>query len=94
MRPYTAARKRKRAFRAMTSLTIDEFNILLKPFSQKWTELTQDFCRNPGNGGRPRALRHMEDRLFFILIGLTQKKLKPYCQPIQSDVASGQPSRK
>ncbi|BBL73655.1 hypothetical protein MishRS11D_07530 [Methylomagnum ishizawai] len=64
----------------MTSLTVQEFSELCVLFGRHWNEFTKQSERNPGKGGRPHALKTMEDRLLFILF-----YLKTY--PLQEVIA-------
>jgi len=77
---YNSAILNEKTFISLTSLTISEFNNLCKTFSEQWEKYTNQESRDPKNGGRPPALKTIEDRLFFILF-----YLKTY--PLQEVIA-------
>lgn len=62
---YDTVRQRPNQFLACTSLTVDEFDILLPSFSHAWDEYCKKNYVNSG-GGKPK-LPGVADKLFFIL---------------------------
>lgn len=65
MLSYDTIRQRPDQFLACTSLTVDEFDILLHSFSLAWDEYRKKTYVNSG-GGKPKLPR-VHDKLFFIL---------------------------
>src|SRR6266508_5454979 len=65
MLSYDTVRERPNQFLACTGLTVDEFDILLRSFSQGWDEYRKKHYVNSG-GGKPK-LPSVDDKLFFIL---------------------------
>jgi len=62
---YDAVRQRPDQFLACTGLTVDEFDILFRSFSDAWEEYRRETYVNAG-GGSPKLPRPI-DKLFFIL---------------------------
>ena len=77
---YETAKQDEKTFLSLTSLTVQEFAELCDVFGKHWTEFTKQSEKNPSKGGRPHALKTMEDRLLFILF-----YLKTY--PLQEVIA-------
>ena len=73
MLTYQELKKKAERFLSLTSLTIEEFEDLLRTFSQVWQAdvdkraWSKDRKRKPG-GGRKPALTRDDDRLLFILV--------------------------
>ena len=65
MLSYVMVCHRPDQFLACTSLTVDEFDILLDSFSRAWDEYRKKNYVNSG-GGKPK-LPSVTDKLFFIL---------------------------
>src|SRR5436309_4808734 len=65
MLSYDTVRQRPDQFFACTGLTVDEFDILFRSFSQAWDEYRKKTYVNSG-GGNPKLPRVI-DKLFFIL---------------------------
>jgi hypothetical protein len=62
---YTTVRQRPNQFLACTGYTVEEFDLLLRSFSQAWDEYRKKNYVNSG-GGNPK-LPNVTDKLFFIL---------------------------
>ena len=62
---YDSVKQKPEQFLACTSLTVEEFDILLRSFSQAWDAYVKKNYINSG-GGKPK-LPHIADKLFFIL---------------------------
>jgi hypothetical protein len=62
---YDTVKQKPEQFLACTSLTVEEFDILLLSFSQAWGDYVKRNYVNSG-GGNPE-LPHITDKLFFIL---------------------------
>jgi hypothetical protein len=62
---YDAVKQQPEQFLACTSLTVEEFDILLPLFSSAWESYCQRIYVNSG-GGKPKLPR-VVDKLFFIL---------------------------
>jgi hypothetical protein len=77
---YETAKQDEKTFLSLTSLTVREFSELCAVFGKHWNEFTKQSEKNPSKGGRPHALKTMEDRLLFILF-----YLKTY--PLQEVIA-------
>ena len=65
MLSYDGVKQNPEQFLACTSLTVEEFDILLPSFSQAWNDYVKKNYVNSG-GGKPK-LPHITDKLFFIL---------------------------
>jgi hypothetical protein len=65
MLSYNDVKQNPEQFLACTSLTVEEFDILLPSFSQAWDDYVKKNYVNAG-GGKPKLL-HVVDKLFFIL---------------------------
>jgi hypothetical protein len=65
MLSYDDVKQNPEQFLACTSLTVEEFDILLPSFSQAWDDYAKKNYVNAG-GGKPK-LPHVVDKLFFIL---------------------------
>ena len=65
MLSYDGVKQNPEQFLACTSLTVEEFDILLPSFSQAWNDYVKKNYVNSG-GGKPK-LPHVADKLFFIL---------------------------
>jgi DDE superfamily endonuclease/Helix-turn-helix of DDE superfamily endonuclease len=65
MLSYDTVKQKPEQFLACTSLTVEEFDILLLSFSQAWGNYVKKNYLNSG-GGKPK-LPHIADKLFFIL---------------------------
>src|SRR2546428_14029026 len=65
MLSYDGVKQNPEQFLACTSLTVEEFDILLPSFSQAWDGYVKKNYVNSG-GGKPK-LPHVVDKLFFIL---------------------------
>ena len=65
MLSYDIVKQKSEQFLACTSLTVEEFDILLLSFSQAWRDYVKRNYVNSG-GGKPK-LPHIADKLFFIL---------------------------
>ena len=77
---YETAKQDEKTFISLTSLTVREFSELCVVFGKHWNEFTRQSEKDPKKGGRPYALKTMEDRLLFILF-----YLKTY--PLQEVIA-------
>lgn len=77
---YETAKQDEKTFISLTSLTVSEFSELCVIFGKHWNEFTNQSEKDPRKGGRPHALKTMEDRLLFILF-----YLKTY--PLQEVIA-------
>jgi tetratricopeptide (TPR) repeat protein len=77
---YETAKQDEKTFLSLTSLTVHEFSELCAVFGKHWNEFIKQSEKNPSKGGRPHALKTMEDRLLFILF-----YLKTY--PLQEVIA-------
>lgn len=83
---YERAKKKPRAFLALTGLTVEEFEKLLKYFEKAWEEYVEkNYVEREGRerkygGGRKAKLGTIEEKLFFILY-----YLKTY--PLQEVIA-------
>jgi len=62
---YDTVKQNPEQFLACTSLTVEEFDILLPSFSSAWDDYVQKNYVNSG-GGKPK-LPQLTDKLFFIL---------------------------
>lgn len=62
---YDDVKQKSEQFLACTSLTAEEFDVLLRSFSQAWDAYVKKNYINSG-GGKPK-LPHITDKLFFIL---------------------------
>src|SRR5436309_9621797 len=65
MLSYDGVKQNPEQFLACTSLTVEEFDILLPSFSQAWNDYVKKNYVNSG-GGKPK-LPQVADKLFFIL---------------------------
>src|SRR6266496_5525779 len=65
MLSYNDVKQNPEQFLACTSLTVEEFDILLPSFSSAWDDYIQKNYVNSG-GGKPK-LPQLTDKLFFIL---------------------------
>jgi hypothetical protein len=65
MLSYDGVKQHPEQFLACTSLTVEEFDVLLPSFSQAWDDYVKKNYVNSG-GGQPK-LPHVTDKLFFIL---------------------------
>src|SRR6266567_9282630 len=65
MLSYHGVKQNPEQFLACTSLTVEEFDILLPSFSQAWNDYVKKNYVNSG-GGKPK-LPQSTDKLFFIL---------------------------
>ena len=73
MTAYEKARNNPRQFKALTSLSVEKFDILLPTFESKW----EDFIQKYNLDGTPRLRKYVpknekqlpavEDKLFFLL---------------------------
>ena len=61
---YDSVKQKPEQFLACTSLTVEEFDILLRSFSQAWDAYVKKNDINSGDG-KPK-LPHIADKLFFI----------------------------
>lgn len=92
-------RKNARIFRAVTGMTVSEFDILVPTFSQVWNEYIQHDRRYNRHGtakreralggGRKGYLESTEQKLFFILFFL---KVYPTCDVAGYTFASSKSS--
>ena len=80
MYSFETAKAEENRFIALTSLTVKEFYEVLPVFSKHMFDVTKEHTRAPSAGGRPQAIKKVEDRLFFILF-----YLKTY--PLQEVIA-------
>jgi hypothetical protein len=62
---YERVKQHPEQFLACTSLTVEEFDVLLSSFSQAWDEYVKKNYVNAG-GGQPKLPR-VVNKLFFIL---------------------------
>lgn len=67
---YETAKQDEKTFLSLTSLTVQEFSEPCIVFGKHWNEFTKQSEKTPSKGGRPHALKTMEDRLPFILFHL------------------------
>jgi hypothetical protein len=65
MLSYDGVKQKSEQFLACTSLTVEEFDVLMISFSQAWDAYVKKNYVNSG-GGKPK-LPHIADKLFFIL---------------------------
>jgi len=65
MLSYDGVKQKPEQFLACTSLTVEEFDVLMISFSQAWDAYVKKNYINSG-GGKPK-LPHIADKLFFIL---------------------------
>lgn len=65
MLSYHDVKQKPEQFLACTSITVEEFDVLLISFSQAWDAYVKKNYVNSG-GGKPK-LPHIADKLFFIL---------------------------
>ena len=65
MLSYDRVKQQPEQFLACTSLTVEEFDVLLLSFSSAWDNYVKKNYVNSG-GGQPK-LPHVTDKLFFIL---------------------------
>ena len=65
MLSYDGVKQNPEQFLACTSLTVEEFDILLPSFAQAWNAYVKKNYVNSG-GGKPK-IPHITDKLFFIL---------------------------
>lgn len=61
---YDEIKRHPEVLKAMTSLTVEEFDALCQSFEQEWEKETS---QDPSKGGRPARLSGVEDKLLFIL---------------------------
>ena len=61
---YAEVKQHPEVLKAMTSLTVEEFEALCKTFQQVWE---RDEKKDPSKGGRKPRLGSIEDQLLFIL---------------------------
>lgn len=88
---YDTAKEDEKTFISLTSLTISEFSELCAIFGKHWNEFTKQSEKDPKKGGRPHALKTMEDRLLFILFYLKTYPLQEviaYCFGISQGAAN------
>jgi len=88
---YNSAILNEKTFISLTSLTVSEFNNLCKTFSIQWEKYTNQESKDAKNGGRPPALKTIEDRLFFILFYLKTYPLQEviaYCFEMSQGTAN------
>jgi Helix-turn-helix of DDE superfamily endonuclease len=86
---YETAKQDEKTFVSLTSLRVDEFEVLCKTFSEQSNKVTKVSAK----GGRPHSLLTMEDRLFFILVYLKTYPLQEviaYCFGISQGTANTQ----
>jgi DDE superfamily endonuclease/Helix-turn-helix of DDE superfamily endonuclease len=65
MLSYAVVKQTPEQFLACTSITVEEFDVLLRSFSSAWDAYVTKNYINAG-GGKPK-LPHLTDKLFFIL---------------------------
>lgn len=67
---YEEVKTKARTLKAMTSLDRAEFEQLAEVFGSVWGEQQRQAGYDAAQGGRPPALKSMEQKLFFILFHL------------------------
>jgi hypothetical protein len=67
---FQTAKADDNRFIALTSLTVKEFYEVLPIFSRHMFDFTKEKIRVSSVGGRPQAIKKVEDRLLFILFYL------------------------